>query len=155
MENEFTYSYRHILIYHALSAFYGTNFKKYLKAHSHRTKSEQEANIYCPRTYVRREVMFSQVRVCSTFGGRGYPIPGPGGVPHPWSGGGYPVPGPGGTPSQVWLGGGVHHPRSGWGGYPDLGPPQTWDGVSPGPGMGYPSPTWDRVPPTPSIVRST
>ena len=35
---------------------------------------------YRPRTYVRREVMFSQVCVCSTFGG-------------------------GVTPSQVWVGG--------------------------------------------------
>ena len=55
--------------------------------------------------------------------------------------------------------GGVPHLRSGylrWGtpwpgmGYPpDLGwgtSPQTWDGVPPGPRIGYP-PTWDGVPP--------
>ena len=42
---------------------------------------------YRPRTYVRREVMFSQVCVCLTFGGGGgYPIPGLGwGGPHPRS----------------------------------------------------------------------
>ena len=43
-------------------------------------------HFYRPRTYVRREVMFLQVCVCSTFGGRG--------VPHLRSGWG-------GTPSQV------------------------------------------------------
>ena len=41
----------------------------------------------------------------------GYPIPG-------LDGGGYPVPGlengGGGTPSQVWMVGGILHPRSGW-----------------------------------------
>ena len=56
---------------------------------------------YCPRAYVRQEVMFSQVCVCSTFRG-GYPI-------QPWTGGG----------TQSSLGGGVPQPWSG--GYPNLG----------------------------------
>ena len=111
---------------------------------------------YRPRTYVRREVMFSQVCVCSTFGG-GYPVPGLGrGVPHPRSG-------QGGTPSQVWLVGVPHprcgphlvpppRPRSGWWGGTQ-GTPHTWDGVPPyidlewgtlpslpRPGMGTPLP---------------
>ena len=48
-------------------------------------------DFYRPRTYVRREVMFSQLCVCS--GGGGYPIqPWKGGVPHPMSGGGVPHP---------------------------------------------------------------
>ena len=67
----------------------------------------RDSYIYRPRTYVRREVMFSQVCLCSTFGG------GRGGTPSQvWLGGD--------TPSQVWLGG-VPHPRSTWGTPPDLG----------------------------------
>ena len=101
--------------------------------------------------------MFSQVCVCSTFGGEGgtqsqvwmwggtpsqvwmvggeYPIPGldgGGGVPHPRSGWWYPIPG--------LDGGGVPHPRSGWwggtpsqvwmvGGYPPAR--SEWWGVPP------------------------
>ena len=82
--------------------------------------------------------MFSQVCVCSTFGGGtlsqvcgwdGYPIPGldGGGVPHPryrwWEG----------TPSQVWMVGGVPHPRSGWWGVPC--PRSGWWGGYPIPGL--------------------
>ena len=70
--------------------------------------------------------------VCSHCGGGGTPSQVcPGGVPHPRSGRGYPISGQGG-----------------W------GTPWTWDGVPPGPGMGYPPDlgrgtpqTWDRVPP--------
>ena len=89
---------------------------------------------YRPRTYVRWEVMFSQVCVCSTFGGGGYPIPSLGrGVPHPRSGqGGYPISG---------RGGGSPHLRSG--GYPVPGP--GGDPIS-GPG-GYPIPCPGGVPP--------
>ena len=54
-----------------------------------------------------------------------------------WSAGG------GGTSSQVWPRG-VPHPRSGQEGYPRYSPnqvwmgyPRNWDGVPPGPGMGY------------------
>ena len=102
--------------------------------------------------------MFSQVCVCSTFGG-GYPIPGLAG-----GGGGTSIPGLAGEVSHLRLGRGVPHPswggctqgipptRSGW------GTPQTWDRVPPPDQvwMGYPpdqvwmgySPrTWDRVPP--------
>ena len=92
--------------------------------------------------------------VSSHLGG-GIPQSGLGGVPHPKSGqgvphprsgwgegypsqvwpGGYPIPGlgrGGGTPSQVWMREG-YPPDQVWMGYP-----QTWDGVPPGPGMGYP-----------------
>ena len=72
--------------------------------------------------------MFSQVCVCSTFGGGvGYPISG-------LDGGGYPISG--------LDGGGVPHPRSGWwGGTPS----QVWmvEGGHPIPGLdggGYPVP---------------
>ena len=70
--------------------------------------------------------MFSQVCVCSTFGGGGYPIPSLGrGVPHLRSE-------VGGYPGQVWGGGtlarsrcwGVPHLRSEVGGYPS----QVWGG---------------------------
>ena len=88
----------------------------------------------------------------------GYPIPGPGGVPHPalmdgtplqvWTGGtssqvwrgGYPIPGPGGLPIQLM---GVPHPRSkeGTPSSTDGGTPsQVWTEGVPHPrcGMGYP-----------------
>ena len=103
---------------------------------------------YRPRTYVRREVMFSQVCVCSTLGGGGYPIPGlAGGTPSqfrgvpPWTRSGWGIPPDLGqdTPPPT---------RSGWGPPPDLGqgtPPRNWDGVPPGPGTGTrPHQVWIR-----------
>ena len=71
---------------------------------------------YRPRTYVRREVMFSQVCVCSG----GVPHLRSGGVPHLRSGGvgGYPISGLGGYPISG-RGWGVPHLRSG--GYPISG----------------------------------
>ena len=91
-----------------------------------------------PAYVVRREVMFPQVCVCSTFGG---------GTPSNWVGGGYPILIDwGGTPSQVWIGGipsqvwmgGTPLAMTEWGTTPPLG--QDW--------MGYP--LWvelDGVPP--------
>ena len=73
-----------------------------------------------PAYVVRREVMFSQVCVCSTFGGGGgYPIQlmggGGGGVPHLSSPGGYPIPGlDGGYPLARTR---CHTPQD-WMGYP-------------------------------------
>ena len=62
-------------------------------------------NIYRPRTYVRCEVMFSQVCVCSTFwGGVPHLRSRWDGVPHLRSRGGTPSQVQGGTPSQVWGG---------------------------------------------------
>ena len=91
--------------------------------------------------------MFSQVCVCSTFGG---------GVPHPRSGWGgvYPIPGLPGVPPS---------PRPGMG-YPpalDLGwgipPPWTWDGV-PRPDLTWGTPpdlTWGTPPPRRISIAST
>ena len=98
-----------------------------------------------PACEVQREVMFSQMCVCPTFGGVA-PSNWLGGVPcarsmqggtrspHPADGGGYPIPGPGR---------GVPHPRSRWGvPHPDdreIPPIQDWMGTSLSrPGMGYP-----------------
>ena len=124
--------------------------------------------------------MFSQVCVCSTFGG---------GVPHPRSGWGgvYPIPGldgKEGTPSQVWMVGGypsqiwmvggtparsgwwgiphsmsgwwgIPHPRSGWwGGVPGI---PLWPGLDGG-GVPWVTPLarsgwWGGTPVTP-LARS-
>ena len=99
-----------------------------------------------PPVYVlRREVMFSQVCVCSNFGRGGTPS-------QVWMGG-TPFPGlymEGGTSSGVWTGG-VPHPRSGW------GTPWAMTGWgTPQPGLdgapllsrtrwGYPPPQLDRA----------
>ena len=120
-----------------------------------------------PAYEVRREVMFSQVCVCSTFEGA---------VPHP-ADGEYLIPGPGGgrgtpfqfqsgkgTPSQFQAGGyriqlrGLSHPADGgvtpssWqGGYPipvpGGGVPHPAEGSIPHPGLdGIPHvQTWDGV----------
>ena len=135
---------------------------------NHNKTNGSSRSSYRPRMYVRREVMFSRVCVCSTFGGgtpsqgwpwgdapsqvwpRGYPIPGlTRGVPHPSSGGiwGTPLTRSGwGTPPDI--GWGTPLTRSGWGTPPDLGQgtPQTWDGVPPGPGMGYPPDLGQGIP---------
>ena len=114
--------------------------------------SGQSHKFLPPAYVVRWAVMFSQVCVCSIFGG-GYPIQlMVGGTPSQVWMGGTPscwreVPHPswlGGTPSQVWTGG-VPHPRSGWG-YPI----PSLDG-------GYPRvPSWlglDGVPPSHDWMR--
>ena len=111
-----------------------------------------------PAYEVQGKVMFSQVSVCSHFGGlphpatEGYPIQGPDGgrVPHPRSRWGVPNPRSGwgvprwGYPSDVQMG--VSNPRSrfrtGWNTpHTDLGsgtlPVQDWMGY-PRPGMKYP-----------------
>ena len=105
--------------------------------------------IYHPRMYVRRQVMFSQVCVCSTFGRGtpsqvwfGYPIPGlmVGGYPIPGLNEGYP-----GTPHHDLMGYPPHHD---WMGYP----PHQHDW------MGYPSPPtmtgWGTPPPPTSIANT-
>ena len=119
-------------------------FRSCLRRHSyckHTPKSQSTNN---KKVLLRERKRHTARRVASArYAKGGYPVPGPGGVPHHRSGGrGVPHPrsaGTLGTPHLPDLGWGTP-PGQTWDGVPPPG--QTWDGVPPParPGMGYPPP---------------